>query len=289
MRKPIFSKLETSGQLKEMMLNTFDNYTSNETSEYLITPYSDLIPMVYISCTPDYYNYYKPISTLKKVITNKPLLKFIWDSSNNITSIKKMVNMYLYNDDPLNFNVLVQSSHAHSDYNGCFNGWAHSRVKMRSWKAFISAFTFCVKNQEEYIPHIIATTLPENLEYHKLRAIAGFPVDLSKVIVLIDRELDTPRFAIKPARKMYREFFRNSLLDSCCDIWEVPLEFIIKSCFLGNYEQTGSITQRRKAKNELIDLFLTPKHQVEYKVGIDLVRRGEFIVNTADLGIQAHL
>jgi len=82
-------------------------------------------------------------------------------------------------------------------------------------------------------------------------------LDLSKVIILIDRELDTTTFPKQPFRRLYREGMMPHIMKSACDVWKVPQSFIKEKCFVEPFSLRGiGPLERKRVLDQLIEGFI---------------------------------
>lgn len=115
----------------------------------------------------------------------------------------------------------------------------------------------CMLLMYNNIPCVLPAILPENLVYQKLHILKYGTIDLLKVIVLIDSELDSTSFPSNFIRTIYRNELLPNIVQTSCTVFKVPLSFIKENCF---YDKTGDIfpsnlIERRKAKQEFIEDF----------------------------------
>ena len=126
----------------------------------------------------------------------------------------------------------------------------------RSYRGEISAYSLFLKNDNNNcIPHMLAVVLPENYMYVKYHLMVYDTIPLDKVIVLINKDLDSTSFRPAAFRTLYRELMFH-VLKSACQVWKVPHEFILENCFLHSYKlKEENIIKRKKETEELIGEF----------------------------------
>lgn len=259
---PPFSLLEHKGNVKE--ISPIGWRWTGRGNGLKISPYSSLIPISYI------YNSSFPrlsLSNSDRIVIQKLLMKprksycfeQIMKKFARHDKIFPLFENELFFDEQKTVNADYSHSLWHTNVQRYFKGEEETtgRISMRSWRGMIDILSFYVK-EENYIPHIIGVCLPENYLYHRIRAMLGLPLDLSKVEILMNRELDTPRFVRKPVRKYYRDNIKETLLSLNCNIWEVPHSFIMENVFIQRYKLQGKrISEKKREIEALAKLFLS--------------------------------
>lgn len=127
----------------------------------------------------------------------------------------------------------------------------------RTWRSALGAYNFFVGTEVTNTkPTMISVILPENLEYHRLRYAAEMPVDLSKVIILIDKEIFNTTYPIKPARAFFKKHILPEVMKSSCTVFKVPMSYILKNCFHTEYEFEGKGISALKEHKDIKDKFI---------------------------------
>lgn len=127
----------------------------------------------------------------------------------------------------------------------------------------IRKITGCYSLIYENKAHILACILPENLVYQKLHILSKGTIDLSKVIVFIDSELDRTSFPVTSLRTLYRTELLPKIIETSCVVFKVPLAFIMENCF---YRKDSTlplnIQERKKVKEEMLESFRNVKRGI---------------------------
>lgn len=108
-------------------------------------------------------------------------------------------------------------------------------------------------------PHIVACILPENLVYQRLYILKEGKIDLSKVIILIDKQLDETSFPENSIRTLYRTELLPQIVQTSCTVFKVPLDFIKDNCFYKKDMLPINIEERRRFKQEMLEDFRNSK------------------------------
>jgi len=107
-------------------------------------------------------------------------------------------------------------------------------------------------------PLIVATCLPENYVYHRLRLLLGLPLDLTRVIIFIDKALESPDYPHKSVQKYYYDMLLPEILKTSCIIAKVPTWYIDTKCFVEKFSIDGQTPMEINAKkDELKKSFLS--------------------------------
>lgn len=284
---PIYSNVAGRGELSEMKI-TLGRISSTNTdtvlgSDSLIsTPFSEFIPILNvlgIDCSmTDYFGstFYQIFYPKKQSSTENVSSAYTKYKGNlggiigaNITSrnlrelkadIKQRLNNYLISTTPITFCDEHRHWCSRKEYIlDAFKGnrkWG--KFSMRTYTGHVSHLSITLTgNSTNYIPHVLGVTLPENFMYHKYKVLKDSSLDLSKVIVLVDRELDSPQFYCPAFRALYKKEIEPYLLSTSCQIWKVPLDFIKEKCFLQPFKLSSrNIVQRKEEIQELAKEFL---------------------------------
>lgn len=268
---PPYAKMDVLGNVKQLPIKALISTDSNESifgNRNVICPYTNLIPIIYLGNCNRLYKRTNSINSAEiwrwdlQCGENEALKSlgnyYLGNLSGNPGDI---INKYLKEDSRLlfddwdNYSYHGESSFEHIGTSATYRlGNGHSN----KGRVTLAPYTFTFEDDYDIqIPYVMAVTLPENYIYHKLSILKNGYIDLSKVIILIDRELDTPAFPNKYLRAYFREYIYPKIIETNCDVWEVPQTFIKYNCFLGRYSQTGTIEERRERFGELVNNFLT--------------------------------
>lgn len=160
---------------------------------------------------------------------------------------------------------LVDVSHtdgsvANFEYTGrAFRNGESMRVNARTFSASLGQLT-CFLETERYsrvfIPQVMAVILPENYVYQKQHILVHGTIDLSKVIVLVNRELDDTDFHNKNFRAYYRKHLLPILNEMKVEVWKVPVSFMEENCFhSGITLEATSFMDKKKEIETIYDDF----------------------------------
>lgn len=183
----------------------------------------------------------------------------------NKTSAKNIINLYLMNDVPMdiadnNDGTLINSSSLDRMAGNFFRMENKTSFTMRSYRGYTGMFTMIAKAGSSihapYKPYILPVILPENLIYQKLHILATGKIDLTKVVLLVDGQLEMTDFPLKSLKALYKSI-KPTLETYGFDIWKVPSDFIIDNCFLGKFTVPGkTIMQKKKEISTLVENFI---------------------------------
>jgi hypothetical protein len=145
-------------------------------------------------------------------------------------------------------------------------GWQAKEKAGESFRRLISRFDGtgihpykdrgCLSLVHENQPYVLAVILPENLVYQKLYILRHKKIDLRKVIVLIDRDLDSTAFPKRMIRQIYMQELVPLIKSTAVQAWKVPLSFIKNNCFYGEFSLiSSSIKERRDEREEIVATF----------------------------------
>lgn len=128
----------------------------------------------------------------------------------------------------------------------------------------LSAFLRTHTDPYKYVPQLLAVVLPENYLYQKEYVITHGKVDLSKVILLVNRDLDNTDFHHKAFRAYYRKYILPLINELNVQVWKVPQEFIMDNCFHSkiNLESKSFVGKM----NELKEIYQKFRDQYEGEV-----------------------
>lgn len=143
------------------------------------------------------------------------------------------------------------------------------RINARTFSASLGQLT-CFLETERYsrvfIPQVMAVILPENYVYQKEHVLLHGTIDLSKVVVLVNRELDDTEFHNKNFRAYYRKHLLPILNSLKVDVWKVPVSFMEENCFHGAI--TLEKTSFMEKKQELEGIYQGFRNQY-YHIDLD--------------------
>lgn len=155
------------------------------------------------------------------------------NSPDLIQVMKMNYNNYIHYDELLD---IANSSLSGGRFDDSQNAMLYKarRIYGRTFNALVSGLSCFMSPQaygRDYTPQIMAVVLPENYIYQKEYIMAHGKVDLSKVILLVNKELDSTSFPYPTFRKYYRAQLLPLIQKLKMDVWKVPVSFIEDSCF----------------------------------------------------------
>lgn len=136
----------------------------------------------------------------------------------------------------------------------------HRRFTLRTYNGSIGWYSIyeqiMIREESVAKPHILSVILPENLYYQKLHIIKYGNIDLTKVIILVNRELEDSDFHLPGLRTLYMGRLKPLIQATGATIMLVPQSYIEDKCFIPEFKLPISIRERRKAIDELKQTFL---------------------------------
>lgn len=277
-KKKEYEKIETSGAVSSvnMMDSLICQGSSTEDGGMMMSPYSDYIPLTYLltsNRTNRWYNnshiegYYNRLNMAKgnnvdrvegKIIKQMLYNAFQQDGKGEAAlQALYSVREWMEYDIPISMNYMSRCIYyARSRESIGESILSPMKISQRSYTAMSHMYSLSELKNEEAIPHVLAVVLPENYLYLKYKLLVDNTLDMSKVIILINKNMDTPQFECKPFRKLYRDFLKPKIEETACDVWKVPLDYIVSSCFMRGYSLMNlGMKERRVISQSLIDGF----------------------------------
>jgi hypothetical protein len=305
--KPIYEKIETSGELTELdgrsdyLRNSYGSYSPN-INRLTMSVYSDFIPLLYLTSglrapihnisSKDYTNITGKTTGitewskkhLRGVFSGYTNGGYTSEKNTNIIQLKAELKRWIGREARMDVESLT--GYPRYAWDGCDRNNIIGRMGrfqlgascQRTYTTATSALSLYLGNNEKWNPHVLAVVLPENYVYLKYKLLTQNVLDLSKVIILMDRELDTTAFPKQPFRKLYREGLMPHIMKSSCDVWKVPQSFIREKCFVEPFSLRGiGPLERKKVLEQLIEGFT--KSLVKEKSGD--IRTGNWVTTGA--------
>ena len=165
----------------------------------------------------------------------------------------------------VNHNDYSASSFDYSD-RAFINGEA-MRINARTFSASLGQLTCFLEESRwsrVYTPQIMGVILPENYVYQKQHVLVHGTIDLSKVVVLVNRELDDTDFHNKNFRAYYRKHLLPLLNSLKVDIWKVPMSFMEEQCFHGGVTlEKTSFMEKKQELEETYQEFRNQYHHID--------------------------
>lgn len=253
---PLFKQWETTGEIKEMRKYTAngtraDKYTINDIQMGI---HSKFIPLY---CAFD-SGYLSNVNDVKMSIISN-----VSNRKSNIALVEDRINVTLSNEMSFSFkrSMMYNGSHVYrgnvSSLPHVFNNnvnYTHFRIsEKKGWRLFLDPLHMMIDkfNSVDIRLCVFPVILPENLEYHRLRWINCLPVDLSKVILLVDRDIESPQYPVKGARTFFNREILPYILKTSCTVFSVPQDFIWEYCFYKEYKfkEKGIIKQMKELED----------------------------------------
>lgn len=273
--------------VKELQIER--GYTHYSASSYnyvpTLSPYSELIPIMYLakmlvernSTLSSINNYIKShnsgrlanfdfsqikskaLSSMMDYTFYNQVSSYRFDKKSRTFLDANIVN-YLRYDDKFGIQQTRNISSA-TDILLSFKSIQHNLVNMRTYNALMSFYSVIMKRTMPTIswdPHIMAVVKPEDYLYQKRHILIHGSIDMSKVIILVNRELDLPGESIgipTTFKAVYTKQLEPAIKTTSAKIWKVPLEFIKENCFISDkFDVKSKKPADRKAE---IEEFLT--------------------------------
>lgn len=287
--KPIYEKIETSGDFKE--LNNKEQFfgnsygtTNNSQKINSMSVYTDFIPLLYLTSglkratkttSLQAYLNLKQKNDFKDDEYNKWIQKydggtlsgfckysFTSDQESNIINLKESIESWMEYDRMMDVETIL--GYPRYSWEGINRTTIMQQIRtghigsscQRTYIVGTSAFSMYRGEDNRYIPHVLAVILPENYLYLKYKLLTQNVLDLSKVIILVDRELNTAKFCQQAFRKLYKEAMLPQIMKSSCDVWKVPQSFIQEKCFVEPFNLRGiKLKERGEFLGQLVKEF----------------------------------
>ena len=136
-----------------------------------------------------------------------------------------------------------------------FESDIYSNVNLRTYGMLMGFFSAI----QGTTPYILAVIPRKDYVYHRTSILMGRPLDLSRVVILVDRRLDLPGDDDIPKsfKALYQKTLENTIRSTGASIFKVPGEFIKENCFLSTkFEITSrDKKERRKQSSQFLTKF----------------------------------
>lgn len=252
-----------------------------------MSPYTPFIPLHYLSIFQDaqpYYQHSTISSHLKTVLRNReigetgPILKKIGEVADkstrsllhqlSLTHILRATELVFRSDTKRRLKALLledsvidcvfTSLPSISTIDAAAAGFAKiggggAPMNMRTYRGVIGYLSVSINSLYE----VITVMRPEDYVYHKIRAIMGKPMDTSRLITLVNREVDSPDYPLLGFKSLYKKYLEPQLQATKCHIWKVPRSYIDEMCFTNSkIEITDTnLYQRTQEIDKLVEEF----------------------------------
>lgn len=257
-----------------------------ECAGLMISPYSDFIPIEHLSIgkrirAPKYNTTHSIASSFLSKLGHAPpfsrvMVKIVTPFIEKNPLLARVIHglgsdkgeAYTWMDEYLQYDGMasitnmsnsVYSVNRKSAIPRCFNGdsWP-ANIGMRTWKGFTTPYSLYIcGDDDQWSPLIVATVLPENYLYQKMRILNGQGIDLTRVIILVATETMQTGFLKKGAKMVFKQQILPELDKVAADVWYVPQSFIREKCFVQDYQlQSSGLLPRKREKEAYVKGFL---------------------------------
>lgn len=282
---PDYYKLDTVGDIATLPMHKVLSLSNmhSDSSKYTMSPYSDLIPLLYLK----YNDNAMELATncdvksthlrrftgddkepeakkLRETALVKMLRYTIIDKKNALSTLMGDIDTWMLFDQSISIDYIRMTSPriCNSDIEEVFlsksgyysSNYGSCNIKARSYSGIISLLTMIMRMDDDLYPLVLAVVKPEDFLYQKYHIIRYGSVDLNRVTILVDRELDSVDFPKPALRKLYKSTIEPILKTLKCKIWKVPMSFIKDNCFLPPFKLLSSSSRAmRKEREQIVD------------------------------------
>ena len=246
-----------------------EEYGEEREGDLIISPYSEYIPLQYIFLNTDRNKNYRPSNISEEsygklsagLFRDKLMFEMAYYQNGFENSLfLRGLSKWMEIDGVANVREIGRRRNRAWNENDVFARINNSGLRYygRSYELIHSPYSLYLSIANSYIFHaeVLAVVLPENYLYQKYKILMDGCIDMSRVIILVNKDLSTTAYDCPPFKKWYRKYLMQSVLESGADVWEVPREYIREKCFLGKFSLSGmNIFEKRKAKADIIDAF----------------------------------
>lgn len=292
MKRKAFERLKNKGTTTELSLSLViaDGYTPD--NALVMCPYTEYIPLSYLLSSNNFetpsggYLREKHGDKLNHKFICSPMGGFLerafrdeyrirGKETLDIETVKYMmtfVNQYLFFDEPISptnqRNIQSWRKPTRSEVVEGFN-WKMSIFRQRSYGGYVSPYSLYRFESDNYncsryydlpangmfIPHVLAVIRPEHYLQAKLKFLLTGKIDMDKVVILIDNQLDGTEFPVAGFKSLYKAV-KSQILETNAQIYRVPLEFIQKNCFIPKFElKEKNVLKRKQEIERLVEEF----------------------------------
>lgn len=282
---PPFSHINFKGKVKKIPFQYTSNMTTVEEAvgrRLVMCPFTEYIPVSYVTegIIPNYFYSVNNDVLKRKLPLHKQTLENIGilrkRYSDNMSDIicricystdrkedaKARIGNILYNEHPVGINP---NPGWHT------NRTAHIMDSFRTRATYLQAFTagddmgvtnrlgLFIQRDGIMVPIIVMVVHKKNLLYQRLHFLLRGELDLSKCMLFVDRELDSP--SVFPEKAFRANIWMKHILPWIktldIDVWKVPASFIEENCFMPQYKVKGkTVEEKRKEKEEMVKIFM---------------------------------
>lgn len=169
------------------------------------------------------------------------------------TVLKDATKFFIRDNNLININYTSDSASGFHYTRRAFHDGEAMRIHARTFAVSLGQLTCFLETEaysRVYTPQVLAVILPENYVYQKWHILTHGTIDLSKVIVLVNRELDDTDFHHKNFRAYYRKYLLPVLNELKVEVWKVPVSFMEEYCFHNGitFEKTAFMERRQETE-----------------------------------------
>lgn len=177
----------------------------------------------------------------------------VLNTSNFEAMLKRQSNYFIKDRNLVDITYVDNSASSFDFTPRAFRDGQSMRINARTFNVSLGQLTCFLESERwsrVYTPQVMAVILPENYVYQKQYVLVHGKIDLSKVIVLVNRELDNTDFHSKNFRAYYRKHLLPILNELKVDVWKVPLSFIQENCLHGGIALEATSFMDKKKETE---------------------------------------
>jgi hypothetical protein len=308
-RPPFYQTDNTEVKIPSLKIQTFEYYNPSPYDTLIICPYTKFVPISYLKQHSNthqgraYASFrnklrednvtrffsidskgWEPEKLPKKIYdlidyTMAAKGNYVLESASNQKGVYANVEAFIKEDRRTTFHATRYAS-TMSDALTFFESETISTVSFRTYQMQAGCFSVIVAGN----PYIMAVIPREKYLYHRTRVLLGLPLDLSKVVILIDRRLDLPGEDDIPKafKALYQKTLENTIKSTGAMIFKVPLEFIKENCFLSDFAIKSKNKKERQTESSI---FLTNFYK-SLGVQIERIEQEQFEEMLTEHGIN---
>lgn len=195
---------------------------------------------------------------IRQVISLSTLGRIIVESATNKQRVYDIIkSMFTFNTRIHAGNADEQSNNNTPLMASAFQRNTNHQFSLRSYGGVIGNYSLCrIDDNNIMHHHILPVILQENFYYQILHLIRYGSIDMSKVIILIDKELENSSFEVPGLRTFYIGRIKSIIQKTAAQAWYVPLSFIHEQCFVSKLTLPyDTIAEKRQVKTVIKDIF----------------------------------
>lgn len=280
MRRKPFERIRGTGAITKLPLLIATPSIEGVDEGLLMCPYTNYIPLSYVMLAENHDDlnrsnllHFHKITKKREKLWSGPTagfiekaftIRYVEEGKNTIDvgmvkTMMPLISQYLFFDRCLSpFTQRNRNRYYRGDRQDIIDSF-QSRIStfyQRSYGGFVSPFSlYRYISNSEYIPHVVAAIRPEHYLQIKLKFLLTGKIDMDKIVILIDNQLDTTLFPSPGFKALYKAV-KPQILETNAQIYRVPLEFIQENCFLPKFElKEQNIVKRKQEIDRLIEEF----------------------------------